>query len=155
MSNLEKFTQQFIGKRILDERNVILIENKLFLIDEKMKEILNKVNKRPFYLGMYIGKSKGDKFFPSFALLKKISNYTNNKIWIDDKTEWLFTCGRDIFSEGITNVTGHKDKGGVSLIFNRQNDLLGFGKITQKIDRQGVVVKNILDIGDFFRREHR
>ena len=153
MKNLLKFIKQFTNKRFIDARNLLVVENKFFVINEKLKNIIKKTGKEPFYAGTYIGKSKGFKFFPSFALLQRIAIYTTNKIWVDDKTEWLFVCGRDIFAKGIIKATGHKEKGGISLIFNQHNELLGFGKIVKKLDKKEVVVENILDVGDFLRRE--
>ena len=79
-----------------------------------------------------------------------------NKIVIDKKTAWLFICGRDIFKQGIlrANVSRKDD---YALILNEHNECLGFGKILRNIrkeqDANKVVVKNILDIGDFLRRE--
>ena len=50
-------------------------------------------------------------------------------------------------------------KGDYTLILNESNECLGFGKITCNLrgeaDAHKVVVKNILDIGDFLRREKR
>lgn len=75
---------------------------------------------------------------------------------VDEKTAWLFICGRDIFKRGITNISGSKRKGDYTLILNQHEECLGFGKILHNIgdDRNSkVVVKNISDIGDFLRRE--
>jgi ribosome biogenesis protein Nip4 len=146
MKNLQKFIKQFTSKKVIDERNLYVIENKFFMLNEKLANIIIKSGKRPFYEGVYIGKSKGYKFFPSFALLQRIATYTTNKIWVDATTEWLFVCGRDIFAKGIIKSTGHKEKGGISLIFNQHNELLGFGKIVKKLDKKEVVVTNILDV---------
>ncbi len=153
MKNLLKFIKQFTNKKIIDERNLLVSGEKFFIVNERLKEIIKKTDKIPFYAGTCIGKSKGYKFFPSFSLLQRISTYTTNKIWVDANTEWLFVCGRDIFAQGITKVTGHQDKGGISLIFNQHDELLGFGKIVQKLNQKEVVVMNILDVGDFLRRE--
>jgi len=50
-------------------------------------------------------------------------------------------------------------KGDYTLILNAHNECLGFGKIMHNIreepDANKVAVKNILDIGDFLRREKR
>lgn len=76
---------------------------------------------------------------------------------IDEKTEWLFICGRDIFKRGIIEIKGSKRKSNYTLILNQHDECLGFGKILHNIDEENnkkkVVVKNISDIGDFLRRE--
>ena len=78
-----------------------------------------------------------------------------NKIIVDKKTAWLFICGRDVFRKGIIAVNGSLRKGDYALVLNEFDECLGFGKITRRLDeeRAKVVVRNILDIGDFLRRE--
>jgi ribosome biogenesis protein Nip4 len=81
-----------------------------------------------------------------------------NKLVVDKKTAWLFICGRDIFKKGILKGNRLK-KGDCTLILNERKECLGFGKTTCNLrgeaDANKVVVKNILDIGDFLRREKR
>jgi ribosome biogenesis protein Nip4 len=77
-----------------------------------------------------------------------------NKMIVDKKTEWLFICGRDVFKQGIIKVVGSKRKGDYTLILNQHRECLGFGKILCHLGKEdGVVIKNIADIGDFLRRE--
>jgi ribosome biogenesis protein Nip4 len=82
-----------------------------------------------------------------------------NKTKVDAKTEWLFICGRDIFKQGITEITGSKRKGTHTLILNQNGECLGFGKILrdpkEEKSRRQPTIKNIADIGDFLRREKR
>jgi ribosome biogenesis protein Nip4 len=74
---------------------------------------------------------------------------------VDDKAAWLFICGRDIFKEGVMQVEGSREKGSYILILNKHGECLGFGKIRRNLDKvkSGVAVENVLDIGDFLRRE--
>jgi ribosome biogenesis protein Nip4 len=74
---------------------------------------------------------------------------------VDEKTEWLFICGRDIFKQGVIRLQGSRRKGDYTLVLNRHRECLGFGKILFDLsgEREGVVIKNIFDIGDFLRRE--
>ena len=78
------------------------------------------------------------------------------KLIVDKKTAWLFICGRDIFRKGILQGDQLK-KGDYVLIMNLMNECLGYGKILINLrgspDSKQVAVKNILDIGDFLRRE--
>jgi len=86
-------------------------------------------------------------------LLTIIAEGNANKVIVDEKTEWLFICGRDVFKQGIVKVIGSKQKGSYALILNQHGECLGFGKILQNLEREGVAIKNISDIGDFLRRE--
>jgi ribosome biogenesis protein Nip4 len=90
--------------------------------------------------------------------LSMIADHKANKLVVDTKTAWLFICGRDIFKKGILRG-GNLKKGDYTLILNQQDECLGFGKIIHNIhdelDKKEVAVKNVLDIGDFLRREKR
>lgn len=79
----------------------------------------------------------------------------NNKVVLDRKSAWLFICGRDVFRKGITNVRGSKCKDDFTLVLNEFGECLGFGIITalQEDITDPIAIKNVLDIGDFLRRE--
>jgi ribosome biogenesis protein Nip4 len=138
----------------LNEKLVVKKGNRYFLLNEKLK---NLIGKDFFYAGIYLGKAKNGKFFPSFNLLSMIAQEKANKIFVDKRSEWLFICGRDIFKRGITKVMGSKRKGDYTLILNQYGECLGFGRIVGNLDEivDGVAVKNISDLGDFLRREKR
>jgi ribosome biogenesis protein Nip4 len=154
MKFLKDFVNRFGASVNLDESLMAKKENRYFFLNECLKKL---VTKDFFYAGTYLGKIKKDKYFPSFSLLKMIAEGEANKIIVDKKTAWLFICGRDIFKQGIIKVMGSKKKGDHTLILNQHGECLGFGKILHHLDEEeeGVVVKNISDIGDFLRREKR
>ena len=149
----EKFTRQFTGRKVFDEKDLFILENKYFLAHKKVRAIAARIKQKPFVIGTYLGKAKGMKFFPSIAFVNMIAAKISNKIWVDEKTAWLFICGRDIFAQGIVRATGHTERGGISIVLNQKNEVLGFGKLQQSLKRKDALVKNILDIGDFLRRE--
>jgi ribosome biogenesis protein Nip4 len=136
----------------LDDSLVVERRNRYFLLSEDLKKVFSEDF---FYAGIYLGKVKGSVFFPSFNLLRMITKGEANKVTVDEKTEWLFICGRDIFKQGIMKVSGSKKKGDLALILNLHDESLGFGKILHDLEkeRKGLAIKNILDIGDFLRRE--
>ncbi len=146
---------QFNASIPLDESRIVRSRNRYYLLSKKLK---HQVPKGFFYIGSYLGAIKGASFFPSFLLLAMIAERKANKLVIDKKTAWLFICGRDIFQQGILKENNLK-KGDYTLIMNEHNECLGFGKIMHNLrgvpDANKVAVKNILDIGDFLRREKR
>ncbi len=146
---------QFNASIPLDERRIVRSRNRYYLLSKKLKQ---QAPKGFFYIGSYLGAIKGASFFPSFLLLAMIAERKANKLVIDKKTAWLFICGRDIFQQGILKENNLK-KGDYTLIMNEHNECLGFGKIMHNLrgvpDANKVAVKNILDIGDFLRREKR
>jgi ribosome biogenesis protein Nip4 len=136
----------------LNENLVVRVGNRYFLVSEDLKKAMS----RDFFCaGSYLGKIKNAIFFPGFELLRMMAEKNANRIVVDKKTEWLFICGRDIFKQGITTVTGSSRRGDYVLVLNRHNECLGFGRIICDLNKttKGVVVKNVLDVGDFLRRE--
>jgi ribosome biogenesis protein Nip4 len=155
MKFINEFAKRFGAKFEFDERLVIEKERRYFLLNKRLKGL---VKSDFFYGGTYLGKMKKGRFFPSFNLLKIIAEQGSaNKVFVDKKSEWLFTCGRDVFKKGITKIIGSKRKDDYVLVLNSHGECLGFGKIIQDLDKvkKGVAVKNILDIGDFLRRERQ
>ena len=154
MKAIKDFVGQFRASIALDESLIIKKKNRYYLLNENLKK---QMQQDFFYAGVYLGKLKGAIFFPSFLLLTMMAESKANKIVVDKKTAWLFICGRDIFKQGILKLNGTKRKGDYTLILNEHNECLGFGKILRNIRKETVankvVVKNILDIGDFLRRE--
>jgi ribosome biogenesis protein Nip4 len=155
MKEINDFVAQFNASIPLDESHIVRNRNRYYLLSKKLKQ---QVPKGFFYAGAYLGAVKGASFFPSFLLLAMIAARKANKLVVDKKTAWLFICGRDIFKQGILKGNNLK-KGDYTLILNEHNECLGFGKIMLNLrgvpDAKEVAVKNILDIGDFLRREKR
>jgi ribosome biogenesis protein Nip4 len=122
-----------------------------------LNKVLTKVcSKNFYYAGIYLGKVKNGKFFPSFNLLAMLAEGEANKIVVERKAAWLFICGRDILGKGILKVHGSRKKGDHVLVLNEFDECLGFGRILCGLDKAAkgeIVVKNVSDIGDFLRRE--
>ncbi len=148
------FVKQFNASFRWDERLIVWKENRYFLITGNMKRLLNEGF---FYVGTYLGKVKSEQFFPSFSLLQMVSEQQTNKVYVDRKSAWLFICGRDIFKRGILRAEGARGEGSYTLVLNEYEECLGFGRIVCDLDMAegGAAVKNISDVGDFLRREHR
>jgi len=155
MKEINEFVAQFNTNITWDESQIVRNRNRYYLLSKNLKQ---QIPKGFFYAGEYLGAIKGASFFPSFILLAKIAKTKANKIFVDKKTAWLFICGRDIFRQGILKGNNLK-KGDYTLVINEHNECLGFGKIMVNLrgvpDSKEVAIKNILDLGDFLRREKR
>ncbi|MEM3587040.1 MAG: hypothetical protein QXO71_06945 [Candidatus Jordarchaeaceae archaeon] len=141
----------------LNETLIDEVREKFFLLNNTLKNIAARIPKKYYHAGVPLGMLKNGNFIPSFPLISMISDKVENKIFVNDKTAWLFVCGRDIFKEGITRVEGSTKKNDYTLILNKYGECLGLGVIKQNPQEaeKGVVVQNILDIGDFLRREQK
>ncbi|MEM2202589.1 MAG: hypothetical protein QW595_03030 [Candidatus Bathyarchaeia archaeon] len=151
---IEDFARLFGAKLSLDRDLVVKRKGKFFLLSRSLRKLAEKCGDWLF-AGTYLGKVENGRFSPSFPLLFMVADQAQNKVVVNDKAAWLFVCGRDIFKEGILEAYGSRGKGAYTLVFNRYGECLGFGRIERNLDKaeSGVVVKNILDVGDFLRRE--
>jgi len=152
IETINSFVSRFGTSIRLDKNSLLKKQNRYFLVDENLKRL---VSKDFFHAGIYLGKTENGEFIPSSGLLQMVAEGKANKVVVDEKTEWLFICGRDIFRQGVIRVQGSRRKGDYTLVLNRHRECLGFGKILFDLsrEREGVVIENIFDIGDFLRRE--
>ncbi len=136
-----------INKSLVAKRH-----GRYFLLSENLKK---HASEDFFFAGTYLGKVRDGKLCPSFNLLGIVAQGNANKVFVDKKTEWLFICGRDLFKKGITKVTGLSRENNYTLVMNSHDECLGYGIIVHNLEQQksGVVIKNLLDVGDFLRRE--
>ncbi len=127
---------------------------RFYLLSPQLKPLLRE---EFFYAGIYLGKAKEGKFFPSFNLLAMLAKKDANRIVVDRRAAWLFICGRDILPKSIVKVLGSAKKHSNVLVLNEFGECLGFGRITGNLSGQSgldeVAVRNVSDVGDFLRRE--
>jgi ribosome biogenesis protein Nip4 len=151
---IEDFAKLFGAKLSLDRALIVRKGDSFFLLSRNLERLAGK-GEDWLFAGLYLGKIKGGNFLPSFPLLSMIAEQAKNEVVVNDKAAWLFVCDRDIFKEGLVEVYGSNNRGAYTLVFNRHGECLGFGKIIRDLNKakSGVVVKNVLDVGDFLRRE--
>ena len=138
MNDLQEFTQSFVHEDIGETE---LKKNTYYF---KTQEIAGT---QTISQGLPLG-TTGRQFKPSLYLLELLSKKSTNKIYINDKAEWLFLCGRDVFEESITIDNSTTD---FVLVQNQRNENLGLGKKMRKGKK--IIIMNLIDRGDFLRRE--
>ena len=141
MIEVEEFTKKFTGDKL---KNVIKLQRNFFQVSDELLKFKSRIKKEPFAIGTYLG--SGKPFHPSAALLDWVGERTKRYVEVDRKAAWLFLCGRDLFSNSILKKNVDK---GLVIVKNEENEVLGYGEFT---GRQ-VAIKNLLDKGDFLRRE--
>lgn len=149
---IEGFVNKFMEKQI---DNVVKIRKEYYHLFPELRELMDKVNKNlnrePFSAGVFLGVEKGKEFRPSIALLDMVGVQTERLVVVDDKAEWLFLCGRDVFA---SSVVDSRVKSGPAIVMNKRKEVLGYGQVVGDMaKRQQVYLKNILDKGEFLRRE--
>lgn len=117
---------------------------KYFIIPSEMLRHEKTIFPALSTIGLFLGETKNNAFFPSLALLTILAKQSQKKAFVTDKAAWLFLCGKDIQNESIIKKNS---KEGIILVQNKNDENLGYGKITK------TGIKNILDRGDYLRRE--
>lgn len=138
----------FLGK----EGELMLLGEDVFLSQNWTEELEKKINlENAVFCGIKRGTLRGKTFLPGPNFLNDMVPFIDelNYVVVNEKAEWLFLCGRDIFKDGI--VKKSLTQGNV-LVVNEKNECIGYGKI--KSDRSQII-KNIFDLGDFLRRERK
>lgn len=140
-------------KRFTDHKfDVVRIGKEFFLDNKELTKLRDKIGVEPFSQGLFLGKIKSKRFYPSPALIDVIAKHSTRKVYVNDKAEWLFLCNKDIFGKSIIKANVRR---GICLIQNRIDENLGYGKIISPLDRKNqVVIKNILDRAEYLRMEN-
>ena len=151
------FALQFGVKLLLDSKLIVQHDGHFFLLNDNVKLF---VKDGFFYAGTFLGKVRSNKFFPSFNLLLMLAKHNGvNYVIIDKRASWLFICGRDVFRKSILQTQGRVYKNNLVLVLNEFEECLGFGRIfgeklqSTKNKSTKVAIANLLDVGDFLRRE--
>jgi ribosome biogenesis protein Nip4 len=146
---IEKFISQFTDNKIEYEKT----GREYYLMPPSVKSLISEASRLPLSAGVYLGMEDKKGFRPSLALLEMISRSSDRKVFVNSGAEWLFLCGRDLFGKGIKKANVEK---GLVLVQNENDENLGYGRIVGKPNEKNrVVVKNLLDRGDFLRRERK
>ncbi len=125
---------------------VIKLGRQYFLIDPKLRDLIKNIKLDPFSVGVFLGECK-KIFKPSIALIKILAKYTDDKIYVNDKSAWLFGCGRDLFPENIIKGSSAKRV----IVLNEKKEVLGYAIKKREGNRK--IYQNNLDIGNYLRRE--
>jgi ribosome biogenesis protein Nip4 len=143
MSELDSFVKKFTTEKI----NYVQRGKKFYLVIDEVLEVEKSIS-GVSSLGIILGEIGDHNFKPSLYLLEILSKTSTNKIFVNDKAEWLFLCGRDVLPEGIVKDDSTNE---LFLIQNSKDENLGFAKRVK--DKKKFFLKNILDRGNFLRRE--
>lgn len=130
------------------------IGSRYYFIPEELKLISKKIDKQPVCIGLFLGEVKDGKFSPGLPLLSIIAKVTNEKVIIKDIGENDFLYGKNLRPRHVAKIEGTVKEGFLKIIVNEKGECLGLAKL-KKINNNEVSLKNILDLGDYLRRERK
>ncbi|MFH1916432.1 MAG: hypothetical protein ABIJ21_04150 [Nanoarchaeota archaeon] len=143
---MKQFIKHFTEK--FDYRHVKKIGRRYYYAQTDIAQLPKCI----FAAGIYLGEEKVRRgkstFLPSPALIDLISKTSKRKAIITKEAEWLFLCGRDVFTKSIVKSLIPE---GLVLVQNESDENLGYGKIIK--GKQGLMIQNILDKGAYLRME--
>jgi ribosome biogenesis protein Nip4 len=143
MNDIHSFVKTFTSQKL---DHIVQVRRNFFQASDELMSMKNKIGKEPFAIGTYMG--SGKPFHPSIALLDWLGSRTERFVVLDKKASWLFLCGRDVFANSI--IKKNVSEGPV-LVKNQLGEALGYGEFTS--GKRKIAIKNLLDRGDFLRRE--
>jgi ribosome biogenesis protein Nip4 len=144
--SLKKFVKHF--GVVLDAR-VVVRGKRAYHVPLAVEEVVGGVKGEAYQLGVPLGELTSKGFVPSFELLDRLKD-SENKVVIGEDAVWLFLCGRDIFEVNVSEDSSTAEQ---FLVTNEQGEVLGLGSWSAHRGKR--VVKNVLDRGDFLRREDK
>lgn len=131
------------------EKKTMSIGREKFDVDKDTKNTIDDISRKPSFAGRPLGTISEKGFLPSIDLIDRIHGqaYEDFKITLDKRSSWLFLCGRDIFYKSLPEDQKEKIKKGYILPMNEKEENLGIAFF------DGKMIVNLIDKGDFLRRE--
>ncbi|MCF7866445.1 hypothetical protein K9L67_01385 [Candidatus Woesearchaeota archaeon] len=143
MNFINEFFKQFSDNKI---DFVLKKDDEYFYAEKELLELSKKIP--DCYPGLSLGKEINGVFSPSLFLLELLAEISKNKVFVSKKAEWNFLCGKDLLPE---NIVIDESKSNIFLVQNKDDKNLGYAKFEEKNGQK--IIKNILDRGDYLRRE--
>ena len=147
---LQQFIKRFTEEELIPEEKIVKKGKQYYYVPTHIQELTVKAKEEPSMQGMMLGKEHKGIFHASQHLIELLAKNAKNTITLNEKAEWLFVCGRDVFAQNITtkNITDQK---ALLIVKGPQGDVLGLAKYRR--EKGADMYKNITDIGNRLRRE--
>jgi len=144
MNDLNEFIRQFTEEDILHVKD----GERYYFKHPDVETAKAMLEDQPLAPSILLG-TKKKHFKPTLFLLEQLSKKSSNKVFINNKAEWLFLCGRDVFED---NISKDNSTAKIFLVQNERDENLGYAMKMK--DKGNTIIRNLLDRGDFLRREN-
>lgn len=147
--DIDSFMLKFTEKKIA----YIKADSKYFIAEKELMELSKKLNTKQKLMGLFLGEDVKGLFKPSLALLEILSENSEEKVFVNGIGEIDFLYGKGIKARHIKAVKGGTKEGFLKLVQNQHDENLGYGKVAKGLTDGNAELANLLDRGDFIRRE--
>jgi ribosome biogenesis protein Nip4 len=135
-------------------------EKSLYLIPREWVSIIEKLddNIDVKSLGFWVGNLSGGYLKLSLPAVEVVLPHTLNVLMVAKQAAESFTYGRSILKESVLYMDESLQRGQPVIVVNEANQSLGLASLTvdarmvNKLGKEKLVAKNIIDIGWFVRK---
>ena len=156
----EGVTKELLGSRTPialmneEQRNIYLIPMTwVKIILDESQEVYDY-----YLIGKHLGTMSKDRFRLSLQVLPELVKLTTRVLIVAQKAAESFTYGRSILKESVVSIGEDLKRGQRVLVLNEAKECLGIAALSidsvkfNRLSRDKLVGKNLVDIGWFIRR---
>ena len=131
-------------------------KREVYAVSKDLEPFIGKLNEVSF--GIKIGEV-GKRFRFTLEGAFFLAKRNKKKVYVNEKGEMLFLYGRDLFRESILDVSEDVMENDIVFVCNKRGDIIGIGKARFgrdrifKVEKGRVVVENLVDRGEYIRKE--
>ncbi|MFX1295343.1 MAG: NIP7 N-terminal domain-related protein [Promethearchaeota archaeon] len=132
----------------------------ILLISEQMVKVFRNIKKyrNPYFMGIFFGDIKKNKFKISLEGITLISNYVEEKTVLTDSGEKKVLYGRNLTKQDLLHIPTRIKKNKLSILTNKNGEVLALGEYL--VEREKIntlngnteIIKNIIDKGWYLRK---
>jgi len=148
-----EFIEKFTDEELIREDDVFQLGEEWYLVPRALFALGKDLPRHPVFVGTFLGRKKNNYLVPGVALLEKLAaSKKAKKVVVNDKSAWLFVCGKNVLHSSIVSTENSPAVGDWALVLQGK-ECIGFGKIETALSDKNGAITNVFDIGDFLRRE--
>jgi len=156
------FTLQDFGKIVANYEIILMVGKwiEVLLVSNQMVKIFKELKnfRNPYFMGVYFGDIKRNKFKISLEGITFIAQYIDDKSILSESGEKKVLYGRDLTKSDLFYIPKQIKKDERSILINKKEEVLALGKYLfdrKKIGTLGdqeKIIKNVIDKGWYLRK---
>ncbi len=130
----------------------------VYALTPELAEFLKEAGVKVVSAGIKVGEV-GKRFRLTLEGAHLFVKAKKKKVYVNRKGEMLFLYGRDIFASSVMKASPDIRENDIVFVCNTDGDILGIGKSRydgdriRSVEEDRVVVENLVDRGEYLRKE--